>query len=349
MTSSSLMLLILASYDYESLQMTLRGLDHTLLNGEKVVIILNGSDSLPSRIVEYVARKWSAKKPNERFVIRPLASPIEPFFAIKEVIQNSSLCKDIQYICKIDDDIIPLQKNWLQHLFDQYQELAQDKEIGFVTGLINNNCWGFNELVLLFDKMNEYRNIHCYKTVAGWEGNRIVEEGKIDVGEFGTIWQYPYLARWIHEWTSFQIAEFIRKVNRLNIKLIPAETYYSIGCILSEKKFWIALDAEAHSSKIDEKIIHNYCLATGRQKWAIMNEPMLHLFYNNHRLINSDLLLPIGLALSKHFDDPGFVTDINGLRQQFVVSIQNQWQRIIDDVTFTKNKLHNFLSNVELV
>ncbi len=84
MKALNTILLILASYDYESLQTTLNSLDHTLLNKERVIIILNGNTSLPSRIVEYVARKWSAKKPETRFVIRPLASPVEPFSPSKK-------------------------------------------------------------------------------------------------------------------------------------------------------------------------------------------------------------------------------------------------------------------------
>ncbi len=265
------------------------------------------------------------------------------------MILESELCKDVDYICKIDDDIIPLQKNWIQNLLHHYINLSQLSETGFVTGLINNNCWGFNELVRIYNKLDDYKHIHCYKTVAGWNKDRIVAAGKIDIGEFGTIWQYPFIARWVHEWTSLQIADFMQKVESLQVKQIAADTYYSIGCILSEKKFWLALDAEAYSSKIDEKIIHNHCLETGKQKWAVMSEPIVHLFYNNHRLVNSDLLLPVCSSLSKHFKDDSFVTNIIQLREQFAVSIENQWQRNIDDVTFTKDKLHNFLSNVELV
>ena len=45
----SSILIVLASYDYESLQITLKSLDHTLMNKEKVIIILNGNHSLNSR------------------------------------------------------------------------------------------------------------------------------------------------------------------------------------------------------------------------------------------------------------------------------------------------------------
>ncbi len=345
----SSILIVLASYDYESLQITLKSLDHTLMNKEKVIIILNGNHSLNSRIVEYVAWKWSKKKPSLRFVIKPLSSPAEPFIAIKEVINKSEHFKEAKFICKIDDDIIPLKKDWLGILQNHYMNLSKNSEVGFVTGLINNNCWGFKELVSLYNKMEEYRHIHCYETIAGWEGSRIVNKGEIDDGEFGTAWQYPYIGRWIHEWTSLRIEEFIQKTKNLNCKLIPSETYYSIGCIFAEKSFWMALDEERYASRLDEKIIHKYCYENNKQKWAVMNQPFLHLFYNNHRIINADLITPICKSLSEYFNDENFIEDRIQLKEQFENAIQDQWQKLTDDITFTKDKLYNFLNNVELI
>lgn len=42
MNPSSRALIILASYDFESLQLTLRSLTHTVDKNEKIVVILNG-------------------------------------------------------------------------------------------------------------------------------------------------------------------------------------------------------------------------------------------------------------------------------------------------------------------
>src|SRR5690242_394094 len=151
----SSILIVLASFDYESLQIILKSLDHTLMNEEKVIIILNGNHSLNSRIVEYVARKWSEKKPASRHVIRPLGSPAEPFLAIKEVIISSEHFKAVKFICKIDDDIIALKKNWIVALQNEYVNLCKNSDLGFITGLINNNCWGFKELVSLYKKTEE--------------------------------------------------------------------------------------------------------------------------------------------------------------------------------------------------
>ncbi len=72
--------------------------------------------------------------------------------------------------------------------------------------------------------MDEYKHIHCYETVAGWEGSRILKKGEIDDDELGTTWQYPYIGRWVHEWTSLNLNEFINSVQNLDCKLIPPET-----------------------------------------------------------------------------------------------------------------------------
>lgn len=94
-------------------------------------------------IVEYVARKWSEKKPASRYVIRPSGSPTEPFLSIKEAIIRSEHFKAVKFICKIDDDIIALKKNWIVALQNEYVNLSKNSDLGFITGLINNNCWGF--------------------------------------------------------------------------------------------------------------------------------------------------------------------------------------------------------------
>lgn len=349
MLLSNIVLLVLASDNYESLQITLRSLDHTLIHEERVVIILNGTNSLNSRIVEYVAQKWCMQKPTSRFAIRPLCAPAKPLFAIKEVITNSEHFEDTEYICKIDDDIIPLKPNWVQVFANHYVALSQKSNVGFVTGLINNNCWGFKELVSIYNKKKEFSKIHSYETIAGWEGVRTVKPGEIDDGDFGTIWHYPYIARWLHEWTSFEIDKFLETVAKLHLKQIPLETYYSIGCILFKKDFWNDLNEVDYTTEIDEMIIHRKCLKNKWQKWAVMNEPFIHLFYSNHKIINLDILKPISHALANHFNDEAFVKDRMNTDKQFSLAFKQQLSLRNEDIVLTKECLGTFLKNVEIV
>lgn len=346
---TNVVLLVLASDNFESLQLTLRSLDHTLINEEKVVVILNGNNSLNARIVEFVAQKWCREKPDLRFAVRPLCAPAKPFYAIKEIIANSRHFKDAEYVCKIDDDIIPLKSNWLQVLANHYASLSKELNIGFVTGLINNNCWGFKELVFIYNKKTEYSQIHSYNTVAGWQGVRTIKPGEIDDGDFGTIWHYPFIARWVHEWTSVHIDEFLQKTAGLNLKQIPLETYYSIGCILFKKEFWTKLSETEYSTEIDERIIHRKCLENKWQKWAVMNEPFIHLFYNNHKIINLDILEPISHALANYFNNEGFIQDRVLIEKQFSSAFNQQLSLLNEDIILMKERIQVFFENVEIV
>ncbi len=124
--------------------------------------------------------------------------------------------------------------------------------------------------------------------------------------------------------------------------------YYSIGCLFAEKNFWLALDEEKYGSRIDEKIIHRYRFENNKQKWAVMSRPFAFV-YNNHRIINNDLIKPFCELLADYFSDNGFIADRIKLNKKFETAIQNQCQKINDDITFTKDKLYNFLKNIEFV
>lgn len=345
---SEIALIVLACKDYESLQLTLATLSHTVVNGERIIIILNGDNGLRSAIVEYVARTWCAEQPQCRFAVKPLSAPAEPFFAIKEILEEYNLLKGVKYICKIDDDIIPLKVNWLPSLLAAYQSVSRQHRIGFVTGLINNNCWGAEELLAIFHKWEEYKDIHSYRTRTGWGCRRIIEVGEMDHQDFGTMWQHPFVARWVHQWTSLRICQFIDGTNHLTIKEIPASIYYSIGCILFEKGFWIDLCPETFNSTTDEMMIYLKCRDEQYQKWAVMDQPVIHLFYNQQRQINHDLLNEIAASLASHFHDESISTQLEALKIKFQPAIQGQMVAMQEDFLRIKERIDLLLNNVDI-
>lgn len=300
-------IVVLTAYDFESLQLTLLALDYTVEERVPVVIILNGEKSIAASKVEIVARRWALEQPLLRKVVRPMSSGQEPLLAIQETLRNFSFLEDVEYICKLDDDVIPLKKGWLTKLADCYEERkkAKNNSVGFITGLINNNCWGFGELVKLGGKENEYHEIMNYPSLAGKRKERIVAPGDIDQGLCGTVWQYPYLARWVHHWTSLSPKEYIELTAGIPIKEIPLDIHYSIGCIYSSKDLWLRLNSA--DSKFDELLIHKICQKELLTKWAVMDEPMIHLFYYTQRIENNDLLDGIGKSLAQHFQDDRFL------------------------------------------
>jgi len=323
-------LIILASYDFESLQLTLGSLPHTVADNERIVVILNGINTLASAMVERVARAWAAASPGNRFVVRPICSGAKAFFAIKEVLADYEPLQDVEWICKIDDDVIPLKKNWLDALQNAYSGQSAAGSIGFITGLINNNCWGFNELLDIFDKRKEFRAMFNYRLRGGAVNDFM--PGEVNNGSYGTIWHEPYIAWWVHQWTTLNIGDFIARTSGLPQKQIARDTGYSIGCIFFEKAFWLRLDHEKFNSILDEEIIHYTCQVEGRTRWAVMDQPMLHLFYFNQRLANRDIIDPVAASLSAYFNDESFKTISRITLEELSINLKEEVKSLHDDL-----------------
>jgi hypothetical protein len=333
---------ILAAYDYESLQITLQSLEHSVDATEKIVVVLNGKRlNTASEKTERVARTWAAKDPLHRFAVRPLSSGKSALRALTETLQNFEPLENVRYICKVDDDLIPLKKNWVNTLADAYHSLSANKNMGFVTGLINNNCWGFAELINIYNKQPAYNDIANYATTSGIRGENKVEKHTIDTGMCGTVWNYPYMAWWIHQWTSLQTKSFIEKTAGLPLKQVPADTHYSIGCIFFEKALWLSLDPKKYKSIVDEELLHIVCKETGKEKWAVMSEPMIHLFYRTQRLANAALIKPLIRELATHFNDPAFL-DIEPFADKDLESIEDKLEMIRSRVDYTYGKISKF-------
>lgn len=296
-------IVLLASYDAVSLYLTLQALNHTLSDDEMVVIILNGKRGIRSAYVEQVARDWIKNKRN-KYVVRPLNYGNDPYSSIKEVLTYFEPLKEIEYICKIDDDLIPLKQNWLDNLEQEYLKQQEIGHIGFVTSLINNNTWGFAELVSIFDKGEEYREIMNYPSV--W-GEGVINVGEIAIGVNGTVWQYPYLAKWCHEWTTLDLKQYIAKTEHLSTKEIHPNTHYSIGCIFFKKQLWHDVEEINKLVNFDELAIHRYCQEHQLRKVAVLNQPMAHLYYFVQRKANAHLVPLFAQSFADFWQDERFL------------------------------------------
>ena len=307
MLTESRALLVLAAYDYESLALTLQSLEHTLDPAEKVVVVVNGKrHHIAGEKVERVAREWAARNPASRFVVRPMSAGKSAYHALTEAMAHYEPLRQVRYICKIDDDLVPLRAGWMERLAAAYEQKAAQGKVGFVTGLINNNCWGFNELVQLSGRMEEYRQMFNYTSVAGDNAERRVPAGTIDVGMGGTVWNYPYLAWWIHQWTSLKPAQYVDMTKGLPPQEIATATHYSIGCVFFEKQFWLDMSIDQYGTDFDELMMHRNCRDKGASKWALMDEPMVHLFYRTQRHANAALLPDLKAAFTAFYNDPAF-------------------------------------------
>ncbi|WP_447643052.1 MULTISPECIES: hypothetical protein [Chitinophagaceae] len=297
-------ILLLAAYDFESLYLTLKSLEKTVDKEENIVIVLNGKRGLRSAMVEEIAREWASQNSTHRYIVKPLNYGNDALTSISEVIEKFPLFREVDYICKIDDDLIPLRKGWVDELERVYEEYEQKyTHIGFVTSLINNNSWGFNQLLDIFLKRKEYENIMNFESLSG---SAVVKVGGVADGARGSVWEYPYLAKWIHKWTLCNIPEYLERTKNLGIKEVPLDTHYSIGCIFFRKELWLSMKDLKLDSNFDEFMIHQYCMKNGLRKFAVLNEPMGHLFYYVQREANYLILDDIRKSLNSYWNDESF-------------------------------------------
>jgi hypothetical protein len=297
-------LIILACNDYEGIAITLQALNHTIQCDTPIVVILNGASGFAANQVEYIAREW-AKYGRNRHVVKPIRSGGPPLYSILEVIKEFDPIRNVQQICKLDEDIIPIRKGWLDTLAKTFVS-RNGTNMGFVTGLINNNCWGFDKMLDIFGKREDFRLMQNYKYAVGQWGERIIQSGEVDINQFGTIWRAPYMARWLHSWSSLDTNAFLNKTERLEVIRIGANVAFSIGCIYSSKELWMSLDPEENSS--DEYLINKYCFENVLDKWAVMSEPIIHLYYYTHRTSNRDISGSVASELAMLFNDKEFIT-----------------------------------------
>ncbi|HEX2536159.1 MAG TPA: hypothetical protein VHK69_20605, partial [Chitinophagaceae bacterium] len=61
-----------------------------------------------------------------------------------------------------------------------------------------------------------------------------------------------------------------------------------------------------YKTTFDEYLLHLDSLEFRREKWALMDEPMLHLFYHSQRHANGDLIETLAPALADFYGDDRF-------------------------------------------
>lgn len=296
-------LILLAHSDYESLEITLANYGERLKNTTaKMFILQNGRDTYDAERTLRVARRYEKLYPRHFQVIDSIR-PQKPYFAIRELI-DSDLLADYHYICKVDDDVFPLTDDWLDKLCQLfYEQVAKNGErLGFVTGLINNNPYGFQKLIAsdrtLADKyFHNYAREHVCGVTTHIGESDIVSPNQIKAGMKGTIWGYPYLARFIHEELSLQPDRFRQLVAHYPNDFLPSEERYSIGCILFDKASWHLIRMPRlrkiyHWTKDDddEYLWHYYAQKNQLLLPISLSTPFVHIHFFTQREENRDLI-----------------------------------------------------------
>ena len=222
-------IILLAYADFESLEISLANFSKSLDDSMHFFILQNGRGAYDCERTYKVAKRYERLFPNIVKVVDWI-SPQKPYSAIKELLESKTL-EQYDYICKVDDDVFPLRTDWLDKLINCYNESEKQygSSLGYITGLVNNNPWGFSETLDIFGLKEEYySNIARVHEVGGYgfEPAKIINEREIYTGCCGTVWGNPYISRWLHINTSFKPEIFIEKTKDLGFKEVNNQKRY---------------------------------------------------------------------------------------------------------------------------
>lgn len=298
--------LMLAYADFEAMEIALATFSKSFKDDIKFFILQNGRDTYDCERTYRVAKRYETLYPNNVKVVDWI-EPQVPYFAIRELL-NSKFMAEFDYICKVDDDVFALREDWLDKLIECYQQSDEKygDQLGYVTGLVNNNPWGFSEVLDIFDLKNEYFSRYARAHLVGSANDmieplKLVDSDEIYDGCSGTVWRNPYVSRWLHQKTSFNPQEFIQKTETLGYKEVNNKKRYSINVMLFKKEFWNDIDINSND---DEHMAREFCRLNDKKIIADISNPFVHICFYTQREENRDLLITFRNVYEKWLDLP---------------------------------------------
>ncbi len=293
MDTKKIAVVILAYADYESLEVSLAAHMKFAQPGVKYYILQNGRGTYDTEKTYRVAQRYHYLFPNQVEVVDWI-KPQPPYHSIKELL-NSPTMAQYDYICKTDDDVFPVTENWLENLFQCYEESHQKygEELAYVSALVNNHYSGFEKILDFMGLKQKYLDEVAREHLIGFDSDGFLKEQiypkeKIYSGGAGTIMRYPYIARWLHTHTTLNVPEYVNKCTHQADFEFDSEQRMSINCILFKRDFWnIVENASIHE---DEHRMHMWCKKNHPHIIVCPKALMVHLLYNSHREENKDMM-----------------------------------------------------------
>jgi hypothetical protein len=305
MDKSKVAILMLACRDYEALELSLAC--HMAYGNRNVpfFILQNGRGDYDAERTLQVAHRYSSLFPETIRVIDSVP-PNSPYASISTVLQ-SNLFSGYDLVLKVDDDVFPIAPGWVENLVACFQQQKQihGSKLAYVTPLINNNIWGFEQTINAMGIADRYfaevSRPHCVGSGHGNDPVRVIPADQINVGTCGTIWRYPYIARWIHQETTLQPDRFVAATAGLSPVEFPSKERYSIGCIMFEKNLWATIN---DGGTDDEHMVHMHCLRNALKVICCRSVPFVHLAYFTQKEENRDLMQPMRDLYQKRTGHP---------------------------------------------
>lgn len=225
--------MILSYADYESLELSLavhsKSFLHISSSGKriKLYILQNGRNTYDCERTLSVALRYQNIFPED---IEVITAPQAPYYSIKDLIYSHRFV-DIDYIIKLDDDVFPLSDTWLDDLCECYSQsyAKYGTNLAYINSLVNNNPYGFKKTLEVMGLTDLYFERYARVHLSGSVSDPVItpkEEIATDAG--GTVWRYPYLARFIHEQTTLRPQEFIAATKNLGYERINEKEKFSI-------------------------------------------------------------------------------------------------------------------------
>ncbi|NRB36612.1 MAG: hypothetical protein HRU31_18165 [Rhodobacteraceae bacterium] len=280
-------ILLLTCNDYEAMEIVVDRVLRTTPPQVPIYILSNCHGLSGAEVCEDMARMSSlAKFDRVRWIHPRKRKPA--YYGILDAIEN-----DIPetYIVKFDDDAFPVNDGWLEALAETYARQDPDR-IAYVTGMVNNNPYGFSRLVQLPELAERYGQMMAGQHAAGaniplYDDLRIYASGEVHPGSHGTVWQFPQLARWIHEETTLQPKRYTDLISGLGEAEFDPSLRYSINVMYFHRDLWADC---GNGGTDDEEMLHVYCNQTEKQIVVREDIPFVHLYFGPQKRYLRDLL-----------------------------------------------------------
>lgn len=283
-------ILILTCNDFEAMEITLNQVIRTTPRSVPIYLLSNCAGMHGANICERICQIASNIQHGRIRWINPgRARPA--YYGIEEAIREHIA---EEYILKLDDDVFPITNGWLENLIDCYKR-HDDGNLAYVSGIVNNNPWGFSRLIQLPELKAAYDDMmphaHIGGTyIAGYQDYRINAPGTVDAGGWGTVWQFPQLARWIHENTTLVPEKYIELTKNLPEEQFDASVRYSINVMLFQRDLWKKF---GNGGNDDEEMLNKYCMNNGNKIYIRADTPFVHLYFGPQKAFLVDLIQKI--------------------------------------------------------
>jgi hypothetical protein len=281
-------IVMLACRDYEAMEVALACHAAYLPEHVPLFILQNCQGSYDADRTLAVGQRYEMLFPGRIRVVSSI--PAGPAYrSIAKLLESEALAP-YDLICKVDDDAFPIAKGWLDEMLVCWnEEVNKDgRPLAYVTPLINNNCWGFPQTLDAMGIRGDFHEEAAREHYAGPPSDRrVLPAAEISDGGHGSIWGYPYMARWLHEHTTLKPDDFISATRGLTPVEVPGAERYSIGCILLRRELWQQID---DGGSDDEHMLHQYCNQTNHRIVCTRSVPFVHFAYFTQREENRDIV-----------------------------------------------------------